>query len=72
MGGMSGIWHFDRICVMIKRRSIFALRLAVLILVGSTLMSPEGDRSAEAQPDKGMSQTKVKSRMYATILSIER
>lgn len=35
MGGVSGIWHFDRICVMIKRRSSFALRLAVLILVSS-------------------------------------
>ena len=32
----------------------------------------EGDRSAEAQPDERMSQTKVKSRMYASILPTER
>ena len=30
------------------------------------------DRSAEAQPDERMSQTKVKSRMYASILPTER
>ena len=32
----------------------------------------EGDRRAEAQPYKGMSQTKVKSRMYASKLLTER
>ena len=32
----------------------------------------EGDRRAEAQPDERMSQTKVKSRMYASILPTER
>ena len=32
----------------------------------------EGDRRAEAQLDKGMSQTKVKSRMYASKLLTER
>jgi len=32
----------------------------------------EGDRRAEAQPDKGMSQTKVKSRMYASKFPTER
>ena len=30
------------------------------------------DRRAEAQPDERMSQTKVKSRMYASILPTER
>ena len=32
----------------------------------------EGDRRAEAQPYKGMSQTKVKSRMYASKFPTER
>jgi hypothetical protein len=32
----------------------------------------EGDRRAEARPYKGMSQTKVKSRMYASKLLTER
>ena len=32
----------------------------------------EGDRRAEAQPDERASQTKVKSRMYASILPTER
>ena len=32
----------------------------------------KGDRCAEAQPDKGMSQTKVKSCMYASKLLTER
>ena len=40
--------------------------------VDRTAGCAEGDRRAEAQPDERASQTKVKSRMYASILPTER
>ena len=64
-----------------KMIGIAALTAAIGLTAGAEAFDPiayvkaeiaKGDQCVEAQPDEGMSQTKVKSRMYASILPIER